>query len=102
MESQGASEVEIVDILAELQNLIRQGASVVQLATYGVRLTEQLTAAEDQSAIGRHILRAILDKADLKQHQLAERALEVMDKFPCYPRPRAAVAKAALKSLAQG
>lgn len=102
MEPQGASEVEIVEILAELQNLIRQGAGVTQLAQYGVRVTDQLTSAEDQSAVARHILRASLDKADPKQREFVHRALEVMDKFPCYPRPRAAAARAALKSLAQG
>ncbi|GMU56293.1 MAG: hypothetical protein AMXMBFR33_54390 [Candidatus Xenobia bacterium] len=93
--------MDIVDILAEIQNLVRQGASAKQLATYGVRVVEQLTNADEQSAVGRVVLRALLDRADAGQRSIAERALEVMDKFPSYPRPRAAVVRAALKSLAQ-
>ncbi len=101
MEPQAASEVDIVDILAEIHNIIRTGGGVKHLAAYGVKVTDQLTGAEDQSAVARHILRACLEKADLKQSEFVNRALEVMDKFPCYPRPRAAAARAALKHLAQ-
>lgn len=91
-----------MDILSDIQNLVKSGASAVQLAQYGTRTVEQLPGAEEQSAVARHVLRAMIDRADLKQRDLIHRALEVMDKFPCYPRPRAAAARAALKSLAQG
>ncbi|MEW6278867.1 MAG: hypothetical protein AB1758_09610 [Candidatus Eremiobacterota bacterium] len=85
----------------DLQQLLRGGAALNQVAGQAARFLEKLPNAEEQAALGKAILRALIDRADAAQRTMVERALEVMDKFPHFPRPRAAVVRQALKSLAQ-
>ena len=57
--------------------------------------------AEEQSQAGAFVLAQARDLGDSRTREMAERALEVMEKFPHFPRPRAAVVMRALESLAK-
>lgn len=61
---------------------------------------ERFSDAHQKAEIGAQLLHNISEGTDLCAPEAAK-ALEVMAKFPHYPRPRAAVAMAALKGLAK-
>lgn len=60
---------------------------------------ERFSDSGQKAEIGRQLLTNI-SLGDCAEASEAVKALEVMEKFPHYPRPRAAVAMAALKGLA--
>jgi hypothetical protein len=56
---------------------------------------------EEQSQGGVYVLNHARQSGDEKTRDLAERALLVMEKFPNFPRPRAAVVMRALETIAK-
>lgn len=60
---------------------------------------ERFADAQQKADIGQQLLTNI-SQGNATEAAEAAKALEVMAKFPHYPRPRAAVAIAALKGLA--
>lgn len=60
---------------------------------------ERFSDANQKAEIGAQLL-ANISQGETAAAPEAAKALEVMSKFPHYPRPRAAVAIAALKGLA--
>lgn len=78
--------------------------SVAQLPAADVAATalphlERFSDSQQKAEIGRQLLTQI-SRHGCEHAPDAEKALEVMNRFPHYPRPRAAVAMAALKGLA--
>lgn len=59
---------------------------------------ERLSDSNQKADIGRQLI-VNLSEGDENSAGEAAKALQVMEKFPHYPRPRAAVAIAFLKSL---
>ncbi len=59
-------------------------------------------SAEEQCEAGAYMLGQARQFGDDQIRDFADRALQVMEKFPHFPRPRAAVAMRALESLAKG
>lgn len=60
---------------------------------------ERFSDSQQKAEIGRQLLTQI-SRGTCSNAPEAEKALEVMNRFPHYPRPRAAVAIAALRGLA--
>lgn len=56
---------------------------------------------EEQSQVGAQALGQAVQFGDPKVIELANKALLVMEKFPHFPRPRAAVVVRALESLSR-
>ena len=80
--------------------IVEKGSALRQLA--GEALTNlRGLSAEEQSAAGAYVLGQARQYGDEKARELADRALQVMEKFPHFPRPRAAVIMRALESLAK-
>ena len=73
--------------------------SAADVASCALSHLERFSDSNQKAEIGRQLLTGI-SLGDCPQAPEASKALEVMDKFPHYPRPRAAVAMAALKGLA--
>lgn len=77
------------------------GTSLADLARLAAA---QLTSIQDdvlRSRAGTHVLTFLQGRADNGQREVVCRALQVMEKFPHYPRPRAEIARRALELLAQ-
>ncbi len=73
--------------------------SAADVAACALTHLERFSDSGQKAEIGRQLLTNI-SLGSCSQAGEAVKALEVMDKFPHYPRPRAAVAMAALKGLA--
>lgn len=73
---------------------------VQEMAGKAAVLVATLDGAETQSQAGFAVLTHLRPACDESQGVLVDRALEVMNKFPHFPRPRAAVLMKALKKLA--
>lgn len=93
----------LVARLPKLQFLLQAPATVPsqQLAADAVSEITQLPTPEDQSLAGLAVLKALKVRGDAGVQDFVERALEVMQKFPHFARPRAAVALRALNALAK-
>lgn len=89
--------------LPKLQTLLQAPASVPsqQLAADAVSEINRLNTPEDQSLAGLAVLKVLKSRGDAGVQDFVERALEVMQKFPNFARPRAAVALRALNALAK-
>lgn len=85
----------------ELLYLLDSVASlpVSEVASCALTHLERLSDALQKAEIGHQLLASISEGSSAMATE-ASKALEVMARFPHYPRPRAAVAVAALKSLA--
>ncbi len=57
---------------------------------------------DEQSQYGAQALGKAIDFGDVRATELASKALQVMEKFPHFPRPRAAVVMRALETLSRG
>ena len=79
---------------------IGNSTSVSRMAGEALRNLRGLSA-EEQSEAGAFVLGQARQYGDEKARDLADRALQVMEKFPHFPRPRAAVIMKALESLAK-
>lgn len=75
------------------------GITFEQLAHQAVDELQKIKSPDVQSEAATYILRFLQQRGDRSQQNLVEQALKVMDKFPHFPRPRAAVALRALASL---
>lgn len=85
---------ELVYLLESVHNL-----PAAEVAFCALRHLELFSDAQQKAEIGHQLLSNI-SLSDSDAAQEATKALSVMAKFPHYPRPRAAVAMAALKGLA--
>lgn len=85
---------------AKLERSTRDQA-ILQSAGEALRNLRGLGAYE-QSQVAEVVLRQALQEGSKKTRDLASQALEVMAKFPNFPRPRAAVGLRALDSLIKG
>lgn len=85
---------ELVYLLESVNEL-----SAADVAACALTHLERFSDSGQKAEIGRQLLTNI-SLGSCSQAGEAIKALEVMDKFPHYPRPRAAVAMAALKGLA--
>lgn len=77
------------------------GTSLAELARLAAA---QLTGIQDdvvRSRAGKYVLTFLQGRAENGQREVVSRALDVMEKFPHYPRPRAEIARRALELLAQ-
>lgn len=77
------------------------GTSFADLAR---RAAASLTGIQDdvvRSRAGQHVLTFLQGRGDDGQREVVSRALQVMERFPHYPRPRAEIARRALEMLAQ-
>ncbi|MBI3929456.1 MAG: hypothetical protein HY319_28180 [Armatimonadetes bacterium] len=86
-----------------IQSVIQSpaGTTFEQIANQAVSALTMLDSPDVQSTAGQSVLVFLQGRGDSRQQEFVDRALQVMDKFPNYPRPRAAVALQALKTLAQ-
>ena len=93
----------LVANLPQLQTLLQAPASLSsqRLAADAVSEISRLTTPEDQSLAGLAVLKALKARGDAGVQDFVERALEVMQKFPHFARPRAAVALRALSALSK-
>ncbi len=73
--------------------------SAADVASCALSHLERFSDSNQKAEIGRQLLTGI-SLGTCPQAPEASKALEVMEKFPNFPRPRAAVAMAALKGLA--
>ena len=87
---------------SEVSQLLKEteGLPLQELAGKAATVVATLSGAETQSQAGFAVLTHIRPRCDEAQGALVDRALEVMNKFPHFPRPRAAVLMKALKKLA--
>jgi len=85
---------ELVYLLESVHNL-----PAAQVAQCALPHLERFADAHQKAEIGAQLLAQISEGRTAEAPEAAK-ALEVMAKFPHYPRPRAAVAIAALKGLA--
>lgn len=85
----------------EVAELIKTAGDVpvADLARRAAQVVAAIDGAEAQSNAGRCMLNYLRPRADESQITLIDRALEVLDKFPNFPRPRAAVIRRALETL---
>jgi hypothetical protein len=85
----------------ELIYLMESVASLpaAEVAACALSHLERFSDSLQKAEIGRQLLANIAAGGSALAGEAAQ-ALEVMSKFPHYPRPRAAVAMAALKGLA--
>lgn len=76
------------------------GTSLSDLA--GLAAAHLVAIQDDvlRSKAARHVLTFLQGRGDADQREMVSRALQVMDRFPHYPRPRAEVARRALVALA--
>lgn len=77
------------------------GTSLADLARCAAA---QLTSIQDdvlRSRAGMYVLTFLQGRAENGQAEVVSRALQVMEKFPHYPRPRAEIARRALELLAE-
>jgi hypothetical protein len=90
-----------VHLPEELIYLLESVASLpaCEVAACALSHLERFSDSMQKAEIGRQLLATISQGQDALAAEAAK-ALEVMAKFPHYPRPRAAVAMAALKCLA--
>lgn len=70
-----------------------------EVAAHALPILERLSDSQQKADIGFRLLEGIGRRQGCESAE-ALKALEVMERFPHYPRPRAAVAVAALRSLA--
>lgn len=75
------------------------GITFEQLAGQAVDELQKVKSPAVQSEAAVYILKFLQGRGDRAQQELVEQALRVMDKFPHFPRPRAAVALKALGGL---
>lgn len=87
--------VELVYLLESVNQLPAE-----EVATCALPHLERFADAQQKADIGAQLLQNISEGLTSAAPEAAK-ALEVMAKFPHYPRPRAAVAIAALKGLAK-
>lgn len=85
---------ELIYLLESVSNL-----PAPEVAACALTHLERFSDSQQKAEIGRQLL-ANISKSGCTLAGEAGKALEVMAKFPHYPRPRAAVAMAALKGLA--
>ncbi|MCA9790602.1 MAG: hypothetical protein KC910_02355 [Candidatus Eremiobacteraeota bacterium] len=76
------------------------GTTFGQIAQRAVFELERIASPEVQSEAGAYLLRFLQGRGDSYQQDFVEQALQVMEKFPHFPRPRAKVALRALTKLA--
>ncbi|MGE0494586.1 MAG: hypothetical protein AB7S38_35580 [Vulcanimicrobiota bacterium] len=85
---------ELASLLADVQQ-----EEPAEVARRTITLIGKTPSPDQQAEIGRHALNFLKPRLEPSQIETVERALEVMDKFPHFPRPRAGVALKALKAL---
>ncbi len=85
---------ELVYLLEGVENL-----PAAEVAACALPLLERFSDSQQKADIGGQLLRGISQMGTVEAGE-ALKALEVMERFPSYPRPRAAVAIAALRGLA--
>ena len=87
---------------SEVNRLLQEAEDLplAELAGKAAVMVATLQGAETQSQAGFAVLTHLRPRCDEGQRDLVDRALEVMHKFPHFPRPRAAVLMKALKKLA--
>jgi hypothetical protein len=85
---------ELIYLLESVTNL-----PASEVASCALAHLERFSDSMQKAEIGRQLL-ANISTGSCALAAEAAKALEVMGKFPHYPRPRAAVAMAALKGLA--
>lgn len=85
---------ELVYLLESVSHL-----SAPDVAACALPHLERFSDSQQKAEIGRELLVQISQGSSPSAPE-AEKALEVMNRFPHYPRPRAAVAIAALRGLA--
>ena len=73
--------------------------SAGEVAACALPHLERFSDSVQKAEIGHQLLQNISQSPSSRAEE-AQKALEVMAKFPHYPRPRAAVAMAALRGLA--
>lgn len=76
------------------------GSSLSELAHQAMVCLTGIQDDVARSKAARHVLTFLHGRGDLDQREVVARALEVMDRFPHYPRPRAEIARRALEMLA--
>lgn len=77
------------------------GTTYEELVRRAIFELNRISNPEVQSEAGVYLLRYLEGRGDSYQRDLVEQALKVMEKFPHFPRPRAAVALRALNNLAK-
>lgn len=85
---------ELIYLMESVTNL-----PAAEVAACALAHLERFSDSGQKAEIGRQLL-ANIAMGSCALASEAAKALEVMAKFPSYPRPRAAVAMAALKGLA--